>query len=161
MPNWCLNKLMVQGSDQDRAAFARQNAGTDSDGKPVPLSFDALVALPADQKENWYDWQSGNWGTKWDLDDETMVTEGKGQIIYEFNSAWAPPDAWLTKVAKLFPTLRFTLMYAEPGMQFAGQAIYEGGRQSLDEDWSKDIINQLAAHDWSDVTDYFEEGEDE
>ena len=161
MPNWCLNKLIVKGPDKDLAAFKQQAAGSDSEGKAMPLSFNTLVPLPTNQKENWHAWQSDNWGTKWDLDAETVVTEGRGQVTYEFNSAWAPPAAWLIKVAKLFMTLRFTLMYAEPGMQFAGQAIYEGGRQSLDEDWSADIINQLSAHGWSDVVDYFEEGEEE
>jgi hypothetical protein len=151
---------MVKGPEKDLAAFVQRTAGSNAQGKPIPLSFDALVPLPATQKANWYDWQTKNWGTKWDLDEETVVTKGHGHITYEFNSAWAPPDAWLIKVAKLFSTLRFTLMYAEPGMQFAGQAIYEGGRQTLDEDWSGDIINQLTAHDWFDVVDYFEEGEE-
>ena len=42
------------------------------------------------------------------------------EIIYLFDSAWAPPCEWLRKTAKQWPTLKFKLKYEEGGMGFKG-----------------------------------------
>ena len=43
-------------------------------------------------------------------------------MSFKFDSAWAPPINWLEVVAQLFPKLKFTLKYDEPGMGFMGVA---------------------------------------
>ncbi len=79
-----------------------------------------------------YNWNIGNWGTKWDIYRENLSLEkcgweeGLTEFILYFDTAWSPPMAWLAQVAPKFPNLRFELHYAEPGMCFAGVFSCEG-----------------------------------
>jgi hypothetical protein len=54
-------------------------------------------------------------------------------LTYRFASAWNPPVAWLVKVARDFPALRFKLTYDEPGIGFAGVALVDQGLLLVDE----------------------------
>ena len=155
MPNWCQNRLTVHGTRGDRREFqalargpraeyapAAHEAqlrlpfvGPGSDGRPpLPLSFHALVPVPgailrARDGDARHDWQCACWGTKWDLDESTQVSESPdaGELVYEFHTAWAPPEPWLGFVAERFPWLSFRLEYLEPGMCYAGHCLYEQG----------------------------------
>jgi hypothetical protein len=74
--------------------------------------------------DNWYDWNSKNWGTKWDCgSDEYELSDNLFDIYFE--SAWAPPVEWLEKTQILFPNLLFKLSYLETGGWFAGVAYTE------------------------------------
>ena len=101
-------------------------------GKPVAIPKDELNAM---QKKygatNWYTWCTEHWGTKWDVQ-ATLTNETPDFLAYGFETAWSPPVAWLTKVARDFPRLRFTLHYYEPGMGFAGTAIADQGKLIVD-----------------------------
>jgi hypothetical protein len=52
---------------------------------------------------------------------------GVGTVTYSFDTAWAPPIEGYIHISRLFPGLRFTMTYYEPGMCFAGCAIIEDG----------------------------------
>jgi hypothetical protein len=52
--------------------------------------FKILRPIPKDQEENWYDWCSENWGTKWDLCEGEGWVEGN-TIILDGQTAWCPP----------------------------------------------------------------------
>ena len=118
--------------------------------------LNAIVSMPEELENtkkgsngdeyNWYDWRVSNWGTKWDVECfETIMEEdyieqysqqvGDNRIEtimeeyymeFQFDSAWGPPVTWLEIVAKLFPKLKFTLKYDEPGMGFMGVASGRG-----------------------------------
>lgn len=70
---------------------------------------------------NWYDWNTRNWGTKWDVAvvdgeeyPETEITdESIGFISYSFNTAWAPPIEAIIKLSAQYPDLEFELSYEE------------------------------------------------
>ena len=144
MPNWCENKLTVEGAEEDVQRF-KQLAKTKATKAGADLSLASLYPLPEGVyqgdlgpeesqrygKNNWYDWCITHWGTKWDAD-ATLTNEIPDFLVYEFESAWSPPVAWLTKVARDFPRLRFTLIYDEPGMGFAGTAIADKGKLIID-----------------------------
>lgn len=129
MPNWCENYLIVGGPEE--AVKEWEEALMDSNNEEHTLSFNKLVPLPEEEKDNWYDWQVQNWGTKWDIGtdsrpgifpepfDECILLEGYG-FAYQFSTAWSPPIEWLKAVAIMFPELQFNMEYSEPGMCYAG-----------------------------------------
>lgn len=68
---------------------------------------------------NWYDWRVDNWGTKWDVDAHIdILTDTEARVV--FDSAWAPPCAWLKNIAPDFPNVKFHLEYEEAGWGFQG-----------------------------------------
>ena len=100
-------------------------------GKPVAIPTDELNAM---QKKygatNWYHWCIAHWGTKWDV--QAKLEDAPDFLVYRFETAWSPPVKWLEKVARDFPYLRFTLIYDEPGMGFAGTAIANQAKLIVD-----------------------------
>ena len=138
MPNWCDNYLRVFGDKEEITRF-REKAEAVVDGVETALSLNNLHPLPKElegtestEKNNWYDWQIQNWGTKWDVE-AVLEEEGEDYLNYSFDSAWTPPIAWLKKVSADFPTLRFVLKYDEEGMGFFGRAIAQNGE--VDDKW--------------------------
>jgi hypothetical protein len=145
MPNWCENTFTVEGAEKDVQRF-KQLAKPKASKGYADLSLASLYPIPegvyqgdlapeASQKygkNNWYDWCITHWGTKWDAD-ATLTNETPDFLVYEFKSAWSPPVAWLKKVARDFPRLRFTLIYDEPEMGFEGTAIADQGKLIVDD----------------------------
>ena len=130
MPNWCENILIIEGDPQAAREFKKRVKG-----KGTALSLDKLLPMPKeledticpDDKQNWHDWCTSNWGTKWDVKAE-LISEYEGYLEYFFPSAWSPPVAWLKKVAKDYPKLRFRLKYEELEVGFMGIAKAEKGK---------------------------------
>ncbi len=122
-------------------------------GDVVDLSFHALVPVPDDvmafpyddgsaikvgeklgmkREYGGYSWEVNNWGCKWggcdtNLDEEDFSDKNYSSVQYSFQTAWAPPTAWLEKVSELFPSLDFFLSFEEPGMAFQGELAYLDG----------------------------------
>ena len=145
MPNWCENRLTVEGAKKVVQQF-KQLAKPKGDKADSDLSLASLYPVPEGVyqgdlgpeeskrygKNNWRDWCITHWGTKWDAD-ARLTSELVDFLVYEFESAWSPPVAWLKKVARDFPRLRFTLIYDEPGMGFEGKAIADQGKLIVDD----------------------------
>lgn len=154
MPNWCQNKIVVNGSDEaieefldwlgDGKNFLSKILPTPKElagGKaPFSGSKEESAALVAKYGfDNWYDWNINNWGTKWDVD-IFNIEEGSycssenlyGDLLFEatlgFDSAWGPPDRAIALLAKQFSNLNFSLAYLEEGMCLTGSQRYEGGK---------------------------------
>lgn len=164
MPNWCSNTLAIHGPTADVDKFIENNkgieVGTDfglSDGevRELPLSFERAIPTP-DQSQfegmtyqqtesepnYWYNFHINNWGTKWDLGDETYAerrdnNNGTSTVIYRFDTAWAPPEAWLTVVANKYTTLSMKLEYQEEGMGFAGILGFHKGKEVENQYWDQ------------------------
>lgn len=75
---------------------------------------------------DWYEWRLENWGTKWDVT-EVEVSTTNSTLTYEFDTAWAPPTPVIQKLSALFPDVRITLHYNEPGMGFGGSIVFKDG----------------------------------
>lgn len=65
--------------------------------------------------DNWYDWNTSNWGTKWNAYSVSDVEEIEGGLRYKFDTAWSPPTGWLDKTAQLFPSLKFVDTFINEG----------------------------------------------
>lgn len=146
MPNWCDNVVVVTGDADslDKFVQAAQSPVDNTDlslemlhpmpdsvtkGEPITLANGAVVQTMSDAE---YRWCVDNWGTKWDVE-ATIGRKSDECVEYYFASAWAPPVEAFRKIAKDYPTLDFTMKYAEPGMAFAGATHFSEGELMYDD----------------------------
>lgn len=147
-----LNKI----SDEKEIPFFFQNtfptplALIDTMAGNYPAGSDeekALNELQLNNKKeygykNWYDWRIANWGTKWDVESAKIYDlwqyGNNALVIFEFDTAWSPPNEWLLKTSKSFPELTLTCRYEEPGIGFEGR--YSACNGEVLEDISQEHI---------------------
>ena len=129
MPNWCENRLTVEGSVADVTKFREEAKPADNENDlswKTDLSLNKLYPVPEDEADNAYHWCIAHWGTKWDVE-AGLDCDDEGYLEYTFDSAWSPPVAWLEEVSKKFPTLDFRLKYDDPANGFLGIAKAKAG----------------------------------
>lgn len=85
-----------------------------------------------------YEWCIENWGTKWgicdaELIDNIKLKNGKGELFYQFSTAWSPPTPLIQKMGEMFNGLVFALRYFERGDGFKGILKIEKGKVIADE----------------------------
>ena len=126
MPNWCENRLEIFGDDKSIKKF-KDNVKCDD--RETRLSLEKIKPLDRESSiGDIYD----QWGTKWDVQ-ATLSEESNEWLVYEFNSAWAPPKEALIDGSKKYPRLSFALHYDEPGMCFKGVFLVRNG--DIVKDW--------------------------
>ena len=124
---------------------------------PMPENSDTFLAKgglgPAEKEKfgenNWYDWSISHWGTKWNSCDARISDESDCFIEYEFDTAWAPPEAVIPALAEKFG-VNVTLDYydADDFPSMAGEIKVEDG----------DILTDLGNGDVAWIAEVF--GED-
>lgn len=139
MPNWVQNTLTLTHADPEmiaRVEHAIQQGNLFSAFVPVP---DALVNLVFDLNseqgielsrqliaehgyDNSYEWCVNTWGTKWDVDAETLMATDT-DIDIGFDTAWSPPIGWYERMMDL--GFEVDAYYYESGMGFCGH--YDNG----------------------------------
>lgn len=162
MPNWCSNRLRVTADTPEALQKFTDVAFKQHPDNPDLLifTFEGIYPTPPEllaetafgESENkealvekyghsdWYGWRVENWGTKWDAGDSyvenpTATPDGKSEVEVSFDTAWAPPIPFLLKASEIFPELRFSLLYEEPGNDFCGyQNIQNGETLEAEED---------------------------
>jgi hypothetical protein len=79
----------------------------------------------AKTQKDWYNWNTSNWGTKWDVaisdgdeypDTELLEYMSEGDdnwLVYKYNTAWSPAVTILTKLSNLVPNSLLTLEFEE------------------------------------------------
>ena len=135
MPNWVYNNIHIDG-DKEKvtdllALLAMPYKGIDNG----VINFLNLIAPPEEHwdayncgnvsfedKEqnpyNWYDWNTRNWGTKWNAcgDDGYLVTDdlpdGTLHAHIRFDTAWSPPEAVINALAELVEKSGLTMGYS-------------------------------------------------
>jgi hypothetical protein len=142
MPNWCNNYLVLEHEDPEMINRAKKayadgrlldefvpvpkplhivagRVGDDTDPEQIKLHEQTMHNLSTYGYANWYDWCVNEWGTKWDVGGDDMLTEdGPNALRMSFDSAWAPPIAAMEKFQDL--GFRVKLIYWESGMCFCG-----------------------------------------
>tara|TARA_R110002020_G_scaffold4445_4_gene19440 strand:- start:2302 stop:2724 length:423 start_codon:yes stop_codon:yes gene_type:complete len=134
MPNWTRNELTVQADDpKDLKDFKKKVFTKDEEGK-LNFDFEKIIPMPKnifrgnlgnEEREkygnnNWYDWSSKNWGTKWNACHTQINFECDEEIELEFDTAWDTPRPIIKKLKKKFPKLRFWGGYIHEGWEDAG-----------------------------------------
>ena len=143
MPNWCSNGVTITHSDPAKIAALAEamKEGRFLDHiKPVPLCLKETVAgrvgaegspeqlaLEQSQQDNlnnhnykdWYDFCVNEWGTKWDVQSDSVAIENDNTVSASFDSAWAPPVRAYEQMTEMgFEIIAY---YYEPGMGFVGK----------------------------------------
>jgi len=158
MPNWCENLLTISNNDTEVLNQFYLNNKTEEN----ELDFNCICPVPSElmntespnnlddiKKQelidkygfsDWYNWCNNNWGTKWNASD-VNYNKYDNQLVYSFNTAWGPPNAWFIKLTEKYTDLEIRLEYEESGMDFAGFMDYSDGILS-DESYS------LSDHIW-------------
>lgn len=94
MPNWCNNKATFIPVTDEAKQLLKEFAEylQDLKGPSEAKFFGWFCPMPESEKDNWYEWNIANWGTKWDSPvslDNVYVKEGL-MDFYE-DTAWNPP----------------------------------------------------------------------
>jgi hypothetical protein len=102
MPNWVYNSVYISGNLEKvnalEALMSKPYKGVDNGA----INFLNIIAPPDNKWDaynegrNWYDWNTDNWGTKWnacEIDvDEQIDRNGDKQLGITFETAWSPPS---------------------------------------------------------------------
>ena len=160
MANWCINSLEVTGDEVKVEEFTKKfmDGGVNA-FIPTPKELEDTEAPaqykdPEKAKENiekygaadWYDWRVKNWGTKWDVGELCLTDRSEGYAYFTFETAWSPIVEAISKIAKMYPELTFSLDYEESGMGFFGKAIFRDGE--LSSEWEYDWEDRFGDGWW-------------
>ena len=66
-----------------------------------------------DTPNNWYNFQSDKWGTKWNACEAQLSSESKTELYYFFQTAWSPPEPVFEAMVEQFPELEFQIKWEE------------------------------------------------
>ena len=147
MPNWCDNSLRLSHSDP--AMISRAAKAIEDD-----RLLEEFIPRPADQEDNWYDWNIENWGTKCDITDAYVGDATDTELYAYFDTAWSPPvEAYAHLEALGF---KVGAMYHEPGMAYYGSyadGVDTCGEYSCFEEIPEDIVDEFGIEDWEEYED--------
>lgn len=129
MPNWCHNTIEISGPAVKVAllwkTIEEKNGLLEALVPPPDNMFKGNIG-EAERKEcakqgipNWYDWQTANWGTKWEVSIEGL-SYNQGRIVGTFDSAWGPPTEAMETFTRKHEEFSIYMHWHEPGMGFAG-----------------------------------------
>lgn len=90
MPNWVYNSITITAAPARCEEIKKKLRRRDEEGHEQVLSFDTVIPRPADVSD-WYNWNIGNWDTKWDACEPHVDDDGNGVLKYTFRTAWSPP----------------------------------------------------------------------
>jgi hypothetical protein len=118
---WNIHSPLDDGITMEEYVQQPNRLGVDTKD---PAWFAKEVAHAKTQKD-WYNWNTSNWGTKWDVavvdgneysDTEILeeISEGDDNyVVYKYNTAWSPAVTILTKLSNLVPNSLLTLEFEE------------------------------------------------
>ena len=135
MPNWVDNALSFEGTKEDISKIKEQLAkpyksywgGVEEEVSGSPISYWNMVSPPeekfdiyfgesnsfADKTWGWYNWNSNNWGCKWDASEAMITYESPSEITYHFQSPWSPPLEAISKLSEQYPETKINLYWVE------------------------------------------------
>ena len=128
MPNWCVNRLRIEGEPEDVEQFVKAANGPTQvygkqggEKKTSVLSFHQIVPIPDEVLLMRYDPFGSTaefllWGVKWGTRDAEIVDQWEGGSEYDFLTPWEPPEAFLVRASARFPCLEFFLKYGEESL---------------------------------------------
>lgn len=101
------------------------------DGQDHALTLEELIEigntylsnLKEYQAMDWYDWSVDHWGTKWDLDKDSVTVKliETHAAILVFDTAWSPPIPVIVRMGQLCPEYRLRLTWHECGVELQGR----------------------------------------
>tara|TARA_B100002051_G_C16673215_1_gene605661 strand:+ start:212 stop:748 length:537 start_codon:yes stop_codon:yes gene_type:complete len=154
MANYSHNQLIISKTDNKKSEaefeqFQKDNIIYEEDNLTGKLTFEGLIPMPkelnitspqneeADIKQaeinlkkygfkDWYDWRNKYWGTKWNPQ-TSRIEKTDDKIIIFYDTAWAPGEGWLNKIAETYLNLEFEFKCSEESGEFEGDGIVKNG----------------------------------
>ena len=119
MPNYCHNKLIVQGDPEEMKLFK------DFIGKNITDDFAMryLNPIPKDiinDPDASTKWCQENWGCKGDLRDVVVLLNNLDELIIHYLTPWLPNNRFIWYLSSIFSKLIFQLIYFEGVFEYAG-----------------------------------------
>ena len=153
MPNWVTINVHVTGEEKALEEFkeAHFTCNTDPDrpswAPEIDFDFNTIIPMPSGLRdttsptqpgdednarlrkekygfENWYDWSTSNWDTKWNASDTYISYENAVNMEFSINTAWTFPTNIFTELSELYPELTFEIECVEEGGFFSGSIIF-------------------------------------
>lgn len=121
MPNWVSNRITITGGKDALDALEQK-----LHSEETPFSFGALVPRPSDKEEDWYNWNTSNWGTKWDACEAHKSRVDDTTLEYQFETAWSPPGGVIDALFNQHPDLDYEYLYEEE-QGWGGSVVFKGG----------------------------------
>jgi hypothetical protein len=118
---WNIHSPLDDGITMEEYVQQPNRLGVDTKD---PAWFAKEVAHAKTQKD-WYNWNTSNWGTKWDVavvdgneysNTELLEEKSEGDdnwVVYKYETAWSPAVTILTKLSNLVPNCLLTLEFEE------------------------------------------------
>ena len=155
-PNWCDCELIVRAKNKSAMFDIDTFMAVAHSEIHKDLDFNNFIPYPKkykdvdDKAKQWretnkckippfkdgynsggYDWCIKNWGTKWNATavriGEYNIKTRTAVVIYDFQTAWSPPNPVVYKMSKMFPSLCFELKFFEGGVGYKGVFKCENG----------------------------------
>ena len=156
MPNHVTNRIYCENAFRER--IVEKLVSVDKEGKKY-VDFNNLIQTPKYiyqgdfgeeerkkyGKNNWYDWNIENWGTKWNAY-ETEITED----YIQFRSAWNPPIPVLKKLSSLFPETKIVILMHDEGFFDNFGIIFENGKKVVHEKINSTQVLSYMLQGWLD-----------
>lgn len=83
---------------------------------------------------NWYGWNIGHWGTKWDASDVDIDRCSDDNVIIRMETAWSYPLEFMVAFAEQFPTLTIDWGFEEE-QGWGGEREYQNGELIASSDY--------------------------
>lgn len=130
MPNWCDNKLEIQGDADEikQVILSLEGDGEFDFNKVIPYP-EKFAQMDKEEKDSGYraggyKWCNENWGTKWNACQVIRLTSG-----FEFLTAWSPSVPVTQKLSEQYPNLTFIHRFEENNADYSGYVIFKAGVQ--------------------------------
>lgn len=130
MPNWCGNKVVIDGHKRwgKQACDKIEASIKPFKGDKENIEWDFRDFVPLQKKGKPIDWNYNlaiqEWGCKWTPRVNSHERTDDRQLVITFDTPWSPPLEFLKKVCEQLP-VTINIEYEEPGMQFKGEAEYK------------------------------------
>lgn len=162
MPNWVSNSISINGSAEEIKNFKERASQpyktyweNESDQRQQELSFMNFISPPQEAiasgeywgthgfvkgeqvghtPNNWYEFNTREWGVKWDASDVDITEEGETYLTYYFQTPWGIPEPVFRVMVAEHPNLEFKMNCVE---EQGWGAEYEGvdGELTLTDEW--------------------------
>lgn len=123
MPNWVRSEIAITGKRAELDKFIElakndnyYHEEEDPKDRVTFFDFGKFMPRPAEEEDNWYDWNCENWGTKWNAKFVELDDDSEEIIIYRFETAWNRiSDQLWEDIKSKFPRLHFSFIAIEEG----------------------------------------------
>jgi hypothetical protein len=187
MPNWVYNSLKVRGDAKAIAEFklkAQRTEASEEGTVTSDFSFWNFKTPPAEalnsgeyhathgfskehgetgqSKNNWYNWNNREWGTKWDACEVEVAEEADTFIHFTFNTAWSPPTPVFEAIAEQHPEIQMEAYCIEEqgwGVEYesADGVLYTTDEWDIPSTHEESMRRTESCQcEWVDITDFEE-----